>query len=164
MYAAIQNKHLLTVVADPVECESFARGFERIEDFFAWRDDLPKDHVGMPKIPAAPHTVIELRAELQRKYDELRAEDFQIREIAYVDGELSGDEDARAQRLEKKRWNEVRARRNELLTASDKYMIPDYPITDAEREQWRRYRKNLRELPKKFSDPDGIEWPEPPAG
>lgn len=164
MYAAIQNEHLLTVTADPVECESFARGFERIEDFFTWRDDLPKDHVGMPQIPAAPHEVVELDGELRRQYDELLAADFQLREITFRDGELSGDEEARAGRMQKKRWNEIRARRNELLVESDKYMIPDYPITDVEREQWRRYRKALRELPAQGGNPDAIEWPEPPAG
>ena len=55
----------------------------------------------------------------------------------------------------------LRAERDRLLTASDKYMIPDYPITDDLREQWLAYRQALRDLPE-TCDPDNPIWPERP--
>jgi len=36
--------------------------------------------------------------------------------------------------------------RDELLKDSDLYMIPDYPISDEDREKWRIYRQELRDL------------------
>ena len=42
---------------------------------------------------------------------------------------------------------EVRAVRNQYLEQTDKYMIADYPITDEERELYKRYREYLRTYP-----------------
>lgn len=33
-----------------------------------------------------------------------------------------------------------------MLEATDKYMVPDYPICEQERERYRAYRRYLREL------------------
>lgn len=41
----------------------------------------------------------------------------------------------------------LREKRNQLLSETDKYMISDYPITETEREQYRQYRKYLRDIP-----------------
>ena len=41
----------------------------------------------------------------------------------------------------------LREKRNQLLSETDKYMVPDYPITETEREQYRQYRKYLRDIP-----------------
>lgn len=40
----------------------------------------------------------------------------------------------------------LKAMRDELLKDSDVYMIPDYPISDEDREKWRIYRQELRDL------------------
>ena len=42
---------------------------------------------------------------------------------------------------------EVRAVRNQYLEQTDKYMIADYPITDEERELYKKYREYLRTYP-----------------
>ena len=55
----------------------------------------------------------------------------------------------------------VRPRRNFLLSNSDKYMIPDFPISEKEREKWRIYRQSLRDLPQTI-DPKKEKWPEMP--
>ena len=41
----------------------------------------------------------------------------------------------------------IRKQRDRLLSETDKYMISDYPITEKEREQYRQYRKYLRDIP-----------------
>jgi hypothetical protein len=40
---------------------------------------------------------------------------------------------------------DLRMERNRLLSESDKYMVPDYPIPDALREKWKVYRQSLRD-------------------
>ena len=43
---------------------------------------------------------------------------------------------------------EKRAERNAILDATDKFVsVPDYPITDEEREQYKAYRQYLRDVP-----------------
>lgn len=43
---------------------------------------------------------------------------------------------------------EKRAIRNQYLTDSDKYMIPDFPVSDEERALWVKYREYLRNITK----------------
>ena len=48
-----------------------------------------------------------------------------------------------------------RAERNAILDATDKFVsVPDYPITDEEREQYKAYRQYLRDLPTAWSFPN----------
>lgn len=42
---------------------------------------------------------------------------------------------------------EARAVRNQYLTDTDKYMIPDFPITETEEAQYIQYREYLRNYP-----------------
>ncbi len=42
---------------------------------------------------------------------------------------------------------EKRAERDNFLAETDKYMLPDFPITDEKREQYKAYRQYLRDLP-----------------
>ena len=56
---------------------------------------------------------------------------------------------------------EVRAVRNQYLEQTDKFMITDYPITDEERELYKKYREYLRDytLPENWweSEPQKFE-------
>lgn len=47
-----------------------------------------------------------------------------------------------------------RAERDNLLAQTDKYMLPDFPITDEEREQYKAYRQYLRDLPEQAEFPN----------
>lgn len=53
----------------------------------------------------------------------------------------------------------ARQLRNKLLQKSDKYMVPDYPITELQRDQWRQYRQALRDITLQTGFPDAIIWP-----
>ena len=44
-----------------------------------------------------------------------------------------------------------RENRNVLLAETDKYMNPDYPITDEQREEMRVYRQALRDATSSFT-------------
>ena len=54
----------------------------------------------------------------------------------------------------KRRSAEVRAKRDELLLVTDRYMLADFPISEEEREQYRQYRQYLRDIPAEEGFPD----------
>lgn len=63
------------------------------------------------------------------------------------------------------RMKRLRLRRNRRLAATDYLVMPDYPLTDEQRERVAEYRQALRDLPEKDGAPwDGGEnatpWPE----
>lgn len=62
------------------------------------------------------------------------------------------------------KWNEVRIRRNELLAESDVYVVSDrWEEMDIQSKQsWSNYRKQLRDIPQIFIDPDLVEYPNKP--
>lgn len=60
-------------------------------------------------------------------------------------------------------WQFVRNKRDKLLIECDKYMLPDFPITEEKRSEWASYRQALRDLPEVTGDPTSPSWPVPPA-
>ena len=54
----------------------------------------------------------------------------------------------------------IRSRRNRLLEESDKYMLPDFPISAEERKLWEQYRALLRSLPDQEGFPFNAVFPE----
>lgn len=59
------------------------------------------------------------------------------------------------------RATEARARRDELLRASDWTQLPDCPLPPQEQAAWSSYRTALRALPSLPGFPD-VDWPPPP--
>lgn len=57
----------------------------------------------------------------------------------------------------------ARARRAELLLASDHTQLMDSPLTKAQRAAWAAYRKALREVPDQAGFPSAVIWPEAPS-
>jgi len=62
-------------------------------------------------------------------------------------------------------WKNTRIRRNLLLRISDKYMLMDFyqEMTPEQQQAMVQYRKQLRDIPQKYSDAESVEWPEIPA-
>ena len=54
---------------------------------------------------------------------------------------------------------EVRAKRNQLLTASDWTQVEDAPVDKA---AWSAYRQSLRDIPQQSGFPTTIVWPTQP--
>jgi hypothetical protein len=54
---------------------------------------------------------------------------------------------------------QVRAERNELLTASDWTQVPDAPVDQA---AWATYRQALRDIPQQTGFPEDVVWPTEP--
>ena len=57
--------------------------------------------------------------------------------------------------------NDIRAQRNELLTATDWTQMPDSPADTA---AWAAYRAELRAVPEQAGFPENVVWPTAPAG
>lgn len=61
------------------------------------------------------------------------------------------------------KWSELRKSRNAALTACDYAVLPDYPLSDADRASVTAYRQALRDIPDQGADPDAVQWPQKPA-
>jgi hypothetical protein len=66
-------------------------------------------------------------------------------------------------------WELLRDERNNKLVLSDWTQLPDVNLTEEEKELWRIYRQELRDLLKNIEDPkplvldlDHKDWPIPP--
>ena len=59
-------------------------------------------------------------------------------------------------------WDDIRAKRDQLILASDYTMIPGATV---DQTQWSAYRQILRDLPQTFAKtgPESVVWPEPPS-
>ena len=53
----------------------------------------------------------------------------------------------------------IRSRRNRLLCETDKYMLPDFPISDAARAAWMAYRDQLRNITSQAGFPRNVVFP-----
>lgn len=57
----------------------------------------------------------------------------------------------------------IRDARDALLEQTDKFMVPDRPLSTEQRAAWVTYRQALRDLPETTVDPFNPEWPTPPS-
>lgn len=55
---------------------------------------------------------------------------------------------------------QVRAKRDSLIAKTDFLVMPDYPLTDEEREAVQTYRQALRDIPQQEGFPTEVLWPE----
>lgn len=60
-------------------------------------------------------------------------------------------------------WNQIRATRNQLLTACDWTILPDSPLTTEQKAAWLTYRQDLRDIPQDYATIESIVWPTEPA-
>ena len=60
-----------------------------------------------------------------------------------------------------KEWSDVRTQRNYLLSECDWTQISDAPITDENKQQWKIYRQDLRDITN-ASTPQQVVWPPQP--
>jgi hypothetical protein len=69
------------------------------------------------------------------------------------------------QELSDNKWMEIRKTRDDLLSQSDKYLLADLwdSLSESAKSQIIIYRKDLRNLPQKFSSPFGVSWPVKPS-
>ena len=59
-------------------------------------------------------------------------------------------------------WDDIRAKRDGILTSTDWTMITGASVDQA---QWAAYRQNIRDIPQTYKDktPDDVVWPTQPS-
>jgi hypothetical protein len=59
-------------------------------------------------------------------------------------------------------WDDIRAKRDQLIRESDWTMVPDASVDQA---QWVAYRQILRDLPQTYAEsgPESVVWPTAPS-
>lgn len=72
-----------------------------------------------------------------------------------VDGQFVKDVDKQLAQA----WQAFRDQRDVLLKNSDYKIIEDVP---GDKEAWKTYRQQLRDLPQTVTDPLNVTWPTPP--
>lgn len=63
-------------------------------------------------------------------------------------------------------WEGIRNRRNQLLSNTDWTQVPDCPLSETRKEEWRVYRQKLRDVITTNADvtkPQDFVWPLPPS-
>ena len=61
--------------------------------------------------------------------------------------------------IAEQKWNEIRSKRNSLLSQSDWTQLED---SRENKEAWATYRQELRDIPQTFSTPETVVWPSKP--
>lgn len=61
--------------------------------------------------------------------------------------------------IEQQKWNEIRSKRNGLLSLSDWTQLED---SKENKEAWAIYRQELRNIPQTFSTAESVIWPSRP--
>jgi hypothetical protein len=54
------------------------------------------------------------------------------------------------------------AKAKQMLRDSDWSVLPDVPMNNETREEWKEYRSSLREIRSQSEFPENIVWPNPP--
>lgn len=57
----------------------------------------------------------------------------------------------------------LRQRRDQLLELSDWAVLPDSPVSVAQKTLWLNYRQELRDLPNNVTDYGAVEFPDAPS-
>jgi hypothetical protein len=60
-------------------------------------------------------------------------------------------------------WGIARLYRNALLNESDWSQVSDNSLSEAQRESWRQYRQELRNMSNNFINPKDIVFPDMPS-
>lgn len=102
---------------------------------------------------AVPSDCVEISKE---RHDELLAEQSAGKVIV---ADKKGQPKAVAPSAPVLTWDDVRSKRNELLSASDWTQLADAPVDKA---AWATYRESLRDITETFATPDAVVWPTKP--
>ena len=72
------------------------------------------------------------------------------------------DNDLVATKLERT-WTSMRAQRDAKLAACDWTVLADSPLNTTDKNAWKAYRTELRDLPENTEDPSAPVWPSEPG-
>lgn len=120
------------------------------DDLYIAEEGALRIYVDKSKLPTGVDYVTYLKRELDSVAANLNADKSNENEMPYRLTEWS-------------KWQLVREKRNKLLAESDWTQVPDAPLTTEQKQAWRQYRQELRDIPQRFKRADDVVWPIPPS-
>lgn len=103
--------------------------------------------------PSLPQDIIEITGEQHAEF--LNGMNMQNKELV-----LSGSNLVLQDRVVVITWEQIRSRRNNLLSLSDYTQMADWP---GDKVAWATYRQTLRDLPQTYTNADDVIWPTAPG-
>ncbi|HCE2195109.1 TPA: phage tail assembly chaperone [Vibrio parahaemolyticus] len=65
--------------------------------------------------------------------------------------------------ISENQWNEVRVKRDHLISSVDWTQMSDAPIPTDKKTEFAAYRQALRDIPQTYSNPEDVVWPVKPT-
>jgi hypothetical protein len=103
--------------------------------------------------PSLPQDIIEITKEQHQQF--LHGMNMQNKELVLSEGNLVLQD-----RVVVITWEQIRPRRNNLLTSSDYTQMADWP---GDKTAWAAYRQALRDLPQTYTNAADVIWPSKPG-
>jgi hypothetical protein len=103
--------------------------------------------------PSLPQDIIEITKEQHQQF--LHGMNMQNKELVLSEGNLVLQD-----RVVVITWEQIRPRRNNLLTSSDYTQMADWP---GDKTAWATYRQALRDLPQTYTNAADVVWPSKPG-
>ena len=103
--------------------------------------------------PSLPQDIIEITREQHEQF--LNGMNMQNKELVLSEGNLILQD-----RVVVITWEQIRSRRNNLLTLSDYTQMADWP---GDKTTWATYRQALRDLPQTYTNAADVIWPTAPG-
>lgn len=146
-YCLIKEGEVTQIGALPIN-------FDNVSNFYLLSDDEIKPYGWLPIETISENKEIEENIEYA-------IEENLVKEIITTRDKTTEEIEKENQSQIEMKWHSVRFKRNNLLKESDIEILPDkWEIMDVEAKSlWSNYRKQLRDIPQIFSNPDEIIWP-----
>lgn len=103
--------------------------------------------------PSFPQDIIEITKERHAAF--LHGINMQNKELV-----LSGNNLVLQDRVVVITWQQIRSKRNNLLSLSDYTQMADWP---GDKAAWATYRQALRDLPQTYTNAADVVWPSKPG-
>mgnify|MGYP001188235561 FL=1 len=83
-------------------------------------------------------------------------------EVVYINSDGTESSVTGNDAVTKKKMDDLRGMRNQMLTDTDWTQGADSPLTDSQKTSWATYRQALRDITDTYTSLDDVVWPEKP--
>ena len=84
-------------------------------------------------------------------------------EVVYINSDGTESSVTENDAVTKKKMDDLRGMRNQMLTDTDWTQGADSPLTDSQKTSWATYRQSLRDITKTYKTLDEVKWPTKPS-
>ena len=83
-------------------------------------------------------------------------------EVVYFNSDGTESSVTGSDAVTKKKMDDLRGMRNQMLTDTDWTQGADSPLTDSQKTSWATYRQSLRDITDSATSLEDVTWPEKP--